>query len=239
MTLDTCPVQHTCAARYKRFSYRTSGAWSYPRSFWKTLLDWRWIDRLFSVICVQRVRLQCFDTVGWAAGRASSLYKLSDEVLVWLSIWSEVQMICIWSSWCHCHPVISCFIKIQNGLTFWFRLIQIILEKRPLNGCVSVLRWMCLLYVALPELSESPACEWLLSDTRQSLPLLRPMLLAISVSAHCRQEQLDRRRRGIAQLPICCARFSRNSFPIWSPVSENCSSISVLFSSNENFRWRK
>ena len=24
--------------------------------------------------------------------------KLSDEVLVWLSVWSEVQIICIWSS---------------------------------------------------------------------------------------------------------------------------------------------
>ena len=39
-------------------------------------------------------------------------------MLAWLSVWSEVQMICIWSSWCHCHPIISCFIKIQNGLTF-------------------------------------------------------------------------------------------------------------------------
>jgi len=28
-----------------------------------------------------------------------------------------VQMICIWSSWCHCHPIICCFIKIQIGLT--------------------------------------------------------------------------------------------------------------------------
>jgi len=28
--------------------------------------------------------------------------KLSDEVLVWLSVWSEVQIVCIWSSWCHC-----------------------------------------------------------------------------------------------------------------------------------------
>jgi len=27
-------------------------------------------------------------------------------------------MICIWSSWCHCNPIISCFIKIQVGLTF-------------------------------------------------------------------------------------------------------------------------
>ena len=30
--------------------------------------------------------------------------KLSDEVLVWLSVWSEVQIVCIWSSWCHCFP---------------------------------------------------------------------------------------------------------------------------------------
>jgi len=36
--------------------------------------------------------------------------KLSCEVLAWLSVCSEVQMICIWSSWCHCHPIISCFI---------------------------------------------------------------------------------------------------------------------------------
>jgi len=27
-------------------------------------------------------------------------------------------MICIWSSWCHCLPIISCIIKIQSGLTF-------------------------------------------------------------------------------------------------------------------------
>jgi len=29
--------------------------------------------------------------------------KLIDEVLAWLSAWGEVQMICIWSIWCHCH----------------------------------------------------------------------------------------------------------------------------------------
>jgi len=27
-------------------------------------------------------------------------------------------MICVWPSWCHCHPISSCFIKIQNDLTF-------------------------------------------------------------------------------------------------------------------------
>jgi len=44
--------------------------------------------------------------------------KLSDAVLVWLSVCSEVQIICIWSSWCHCHTIISCFIKVQIGLIF-------------------------------------------------------------------------------------------------------------------------
>jgi len=43
--------------------------------------------------------------------------KLIDEVLAWLPVCSEVQMICIWSSWRHCHPIISCFVKIQIGLT--------------------------------------------------------------------------------------------------------------------------
>jgi len=35
------------------------------------------------------------------------------------------------------HPIISCSSKIQNGLPFWCRLIQVVLEKRPLNGCSS------------------------------------------------------------------------------------------------------
>ena len=46
-------------------------------------------------------------------------------------------MICIWSSWCHCHTIISCFSKIQNGLPIWCRLTQVVLEKRLLNRCSS------------------------------------------------------------------------------------------------------
>ena len=38
---------------------------------------------------------------------------LSDEMLAWLSVWSKVQMICLWFSWYHCQPIVSCFIKIQ------------------------------------------------------------------------------------------------------------------------------
>ena len=29
-----------------------------------------------------------------------------------------------------------CFSKIQNGLSFWYRPTQVVLEKRPLNVCV-------------------------------------------------------------------------------------------------------
>jgi len=27
-------------------------------------------------------------------------------------------MICIWCSWCHCHPIISCLFKIQISADF-------------------------------------------------------------------------------------------------------------------------
>ena len=53
-------------------------------------------------------------------------------------------VICIWSSWCHCHPIISSFIKIQTGLTFLVLAYPGCPEKRPLNGCLSD-------FVVLPE----------------------------------------------------------------------------------------
>lgn len=40
------------------------------------------------------------------------------EMLVLSFVWSKVQMISIWSNCCHCHPVISCLIQIQNGSAF-------------------------------------------------------------------------------------------------------------------------
>ena len=40
------------------------------------------------------------------SGRCRMYYTsiIRDEVWVWLSGWSEMQIVCIWSSWCHCHP---------------------------------------------------------------------------------------------------------------------------------------
>jgi len=49
----------------------------------------------------------------WLSGRKGiQPVKTECEVLAWLSVWLEVQMICICSSWC----IISSSSKIQNGL---------------------------------------------------------------------------------------------------------------------------
>ena len=40
-----------------------------------------------------------------------------------------MQVICVWSSWCHFHPAICCSSK-----------IQVVLNKRPLNGCTLCLK---------------------------------------------------------------------------------------------------
>ena len=104
-------------------------------------------------LCHVRVHcLQCFDTVCWASGIASGLQKLSDEVLVWLSVWSEVQIVFMWSSWCHCHPKtvssLASFIS-RLVLPFWCQLTQVVIEKRPLNGYSSssslCSQWPCIL----------------------------------------------------------------------------------------------
>jgi len=47
---------------------------------------------------MHRVKLQCFDAVGWAEGKGiRPVKKLSGGVLAWLSVWSEMQT-CIWPS---------------------------------------------------------------------------------------------------------------------------------------------
>ena len=78
--------------------------------------------------------------VGRQEGHPACTVKIwSDEVLAWLSVWSEVQMICIWFSLYHCHPIISCFSKVQNGLSFWYRPTQVVLEKKAVKRlCVYV-----------------------------------------------------------------------------------------------------
>jgi len=86
------------------------------------------LDLLSEGWCIDLSSSMCIDTVVGRQEELPARKKLSGGVLAWSSVWSVVQMICIWSSWCHCHPVISCFSKIQKGLPFWCRLTRVVLE---------------------------------------------------------------------------------------------------------------
>ena len=61
------------------------------------------------------------------------------------SAWSEVQT-CIWPSWCHCHLLSLAPVKSRLVLPFWYRLTQVVLEKRPLNGCSVVVYYLYAAY---------------------------------------------------------------------------------------------
>jgi len=65
--------------------------------------------------------------VGWQQGHPACKNWV---VSYWHGYLSGVRCV-----WCHCHPIISCSSKIQNGLPFWCWLTQVVLEKRLLNGC--------------------------------------------------------------------------------------------------------
>jgi len=61
---------------------------------------------------------------------------LSDEVLTWLSVWSEMRMICISSSWCYATATPSSLASLKFR-PFWCRLTHVVLKKRLLNRCLS------------------------------------------------------------------------------------------------------
>ena len=108
------------------------------------------------------IRLQCFDTVGWVAGRASGLEKLSGGVLARLSAWSEVQT-CICPSWCHCHSLSLASVKSRLILPFWCRPTWVVPDKGPLNMCVCVICWYFV---------TAPAAVFLHREQHISSPLL-------------------------------------------------------------------
>jgi len=56
--------------------------------------------------------------------------KLIDEVLAWLPAWGEVQMICIWSIWCHCHLSVLLLPSSRQPLS-----LLICLEDKRENYC--------------------------------------------------------------------------------------------------------
>ena len=68
--------------------------------------------QLISIIATVTQFLQAGCSSCCPANSVKALKALSDEVLVWLSVWSEVRIVCISSSWCHCitklHHLLPC-----------------------------------------------------------------------------------------------------------------------------------
>ena len=71
--------------------------------------------------------LQCFDAVGWAAGRASSQ-------VICLERGADFDM----AQLMPLPLTVSCFSKIQMVLSSWYRLTRVVPDKGPLNGCVCI-----------------------------------------------------------------------------------------------------
>jgi len=79
--------------------------------------------------------LQCFDhafssltlLVGRQEGHLARK-KQSGGLLVWLSVWSEMQN-CIWPSCCHCHSLSLASVKSRVVLPFWYQLTWVVPEK--------------------------------------------------------------------------------------------------------------
>ena len=63
---------------------------------------------------------------------------------MWLSVWSEVQIVCIIVQLMSLHsktPSSLASFKSRLVLPFWYRLTQVVLEKRPLNRCGTQVSW--------------------------------------------------------------------------------------------------
>ena len=100
-----------------------------------------WVSLLyFSVCCPIVFAPNSFSALMLLVGRQEghpACKKLSSGVLAWLSVWSEVHT-CIRPSWCHCHSLSLASVKSKLVLPFWYRLIQVVLDKGLLDGCVCV-----------------------------------------------------------------------------------------------------
>jgi len=98
----TCLMISVAAVQPEQFWWDLIMHFSWCWCFIDSVIDW--MPSLFYCLGIRKsIRL---------------VKNLSNEVLTWLSVWSEMQVISIWSNWYQSHPVISWFIKIQIGLTF-------------------------------------------------------------------------------------------------------------------------
>jgi len=93
-------------------------------------------QKIGCLFCWNLYGLQCFDT--WLGGRKGIRPVKNRVVGYWRGYLSGARCrLAFWPSWCHCHSLSLAAVKSRLVLPFWYRLTQVVLEKRPLNGCSS------------------------------------------------------------------------------------------------------
>jgi len=144
--------------------------------------------------------------------------KLSDEVSVWLFVWSEVQIVCLWFSWCHSHPQTPSSVasfKSRLVLPFSYWVTQVVLEKRPL-GVDYIMNCVCSSPPAHCEVSRIPGmCQKLFARWQQRC-VLSPLC------QHCRNLLLT-----------CDCRFHHDCVCVWWTAG----GISLLVELRVPVRW--
>jgi len=128
--------------------------------FWLRMAsDWVFCATLYMQINnLFRIQIFSFTALTLLVGHQEeypACKKMNDKMLAWLSAWSKMHVICIWSSWWHCHPIISCFIKIQNGFYYMRSPVRLSSVCRLSVVCLSV---VC--NVRAPYLGGSNFCQY-------------------------------------------------------------------------------
>ena len=114
---------------------------SYHISFWHTLSVLQDIWDLEVMLKAVSSHQSAFSALTLLVGRqeghpaCKKTERWDRGVLVWLSVWIEVQT-CIWPSGCHCHSLSLAPEKSRLVLPFWYRLTRVVPDKGPLSGCV-------------------------------------------------------------------------------------------------------
>ena len=168
-------------------------------------------------------------------------YMLSDGVLVWLSVWSEVQIVCIWSSWCHCHPKTPSSIasfKSRLVLSSWYRLTQVVLEKTGVVVVVVVEYWLS--WYRCRVWRRSSAEQWTAGLLREAQLHpgsegrgLRRTCVGQAPRQHCGEaglpEFVDRYVVNERSWPILCWRLAVFFIPVGTGVLVQLSRLQLLW----------
>jgi len=132
------PIKYTCRysyAKFRTFFWATRYMSGFVSRMCGCALQKLWMETSCSwttIFCVMRT--QSTGKIFWlvrirkwctTAAQETWLVNVSQcsSTVVWLSVWSEVQIVCIWFSWCHCHPQTPSSLASFKSIPDWFTFL--------------------------------------------------------------------------------------------------------------------